>query len=280
VGRVLASVACLTLFVFAGVRSVESQGVAGSGPPPEAKPVDQPVSPQVPSSPGDTASLQDTASPDKKETSPDKTAMLPNPWPTKDAAQPNQASSANQALSANQASPADKASSADKTAIAPALVSVESSLPWLTGHSLRKAIGKQTDLKVFSPAEDRARQQGATAEKALLLVIAVSRRGEVTLVCREAPEGMNWLRVKPPIRSVLDATATLAAAVLGAAYEYRTKQDDLRKRAIENAALSTPRQPPADAALDSPANPYHGRLPHMQSRPYIPPYNPYYLGHL
>jgi hypothetical protein len=158
-----------------------------------------------------------------------------------------------------------------------AFVSVESALPWLTGKNLRLAIRKQSGFEVISPAEAGVRGHGAPAANAPVMVITISRRSEVTLVCRSAPEGFQWIRVKTPIRSVMDATAALAAAVLSAAYGYQAKLAELQRGALEREALAQQRELSPAAAPEIPGNPYYRFTPGVPSRPYLPPYNPYYL---
>jgi hypothetical protein len=178
-----------------------------------------------------------------------------------------------------------------------ALVSVESSLRWLKGDGLRRAIRKQTGYEVISPDKAGDLQYRARVANAPVMVVTISRRGVVTLVCRNAPEGAQWIRVKTPMRSVVDATATLAAAMLSATYEYQAKLAELQRGVTQRAAM-TPRLalppaaaleipgnpywralPPPASALEMPGNPYYRPMPMIPARPYLPPYNPYYLPH-
>ncbi len=162
-------------------------------------------------------------------------------------------------------------------ALSTVYVSVESSLPWLKGSDLRRAIRKQTGFEVVSLTEASARQDRAEASDALLLVITISRRGEVSLVCPKAAGSIQWVRVRPPMRSVLDATATLAAAVLQAAREYQIERAELESRVIERVLLAPgPRSAP-DFSSGLYGNPYYGPLPRTPGRAFIAPYNPYHF---
>jgi hypothetical protein len=159
-----------------------------------------------------------------------------------------------------------------------AFVSVESSLPWLTGNDLRRAIRNQTGFEVLSPAEARALQPGTPAMDAPVMLITISRRGEVTVVCGDAPEGVQWVRVNAPIRSVMDATATLAAAVLSAAHNHQEQLAELQRRNLERAALIPQPDLFPTAALEVPGNPYHQTTCCGQPLPYLLPNNPYYVS--